>query len=110
MIEPRGIVYAVNCSPMFCAILDAAFDVPLDLRRTAPTYHGKATITSDGLVMCDCVDGDGNGRPDAFVCSWESLLENARNLDAHINAHFENEWGDHVERAVRAWIDKDWRH
>lgn len=108
MIEPRGVVYAIRSSPMFAAILDAAFDVPLDLRRTTSTFRGKATVTSDGYVMCDFVRDGGDYHPGAFVCSVGDLMRNARDLDTHIRSYIDT-WDGHVTAAIRGWIGRDWR-
>jgi len=108
MIEPKGIVHAVRVSPQFAAILDDAFDIPDELRRTNHHFRGPAQITSDGFVMCDFEHAEQGLKPGAFVCSADDLFRNARALDAHIR-DFIAHWTTHAEDAVKGWIGRDWR-
>lgn len=75
--------------------------------RPYPCFIGKATITSDGYVMCDFFDGDGQLRLGAFVGAAESLERNVGALGAHLGL-------DEAQKAqlfalAKSWIGKDYR-
>jgi len=109
MIEPRGIVYVVRCSPFFMAMLDRAFDVPDDMRRTDAYFVGEATITSDGFLMCDFVDADGVMHHGAFVAHWNDIAAQANGLDRHIRENIVSDWGTPVQDAMWRWVGADFR-
>jgi hypothetical protein len=49
-----------------------------------PCFHGRATVTSDGFVICDFTDSDGNRHMGAFVGSWNDLQTNYVGLSRHL--------------------------
>ena len=76
-------------------------------RRTRPQFVGKATITSDGFVMCSFTDKHGNHHLGAFVCEVDELVRNFSGLADHLKL-------DDIERlqmfaALRNWIATDYR-
>lgn len=83
----------------FGAILRCALNVERD---ATPRFTNKATVTSDGYVMCNFVDRDGNMRWGAFVGSKEDVLQNVRGLSRHLRL----DHAQHTELAtvVDAWM------
>lgn len=74
---------------------------------TTAKFVGKATVTSDGFIMCDFVDHDGQGRRGAFVGSMAELDANLIQLAQHFNL------GDaelqQMRELVKGWIATDYR-
>lgn len=74
---------------------------------TTARFVGKATITSDGFIMCDFIDHDGQGRRGAFVGSWgeleANLIQLARLLGLTTQEHHQ------VVELVESWVGKDYR-
>lgn len=72
-----------------------------------PRYSGKASVTSDGFVMCDFIDKNGEGHFGAFVGAFGDLTGNVSGLSDHLALSV-------VERAefravIVAWVGTDWR-
>ena len=74
---------------------------------TTAKFVGKATVTSDGFVMCDFVDHDGQGRRGAFIGSWDELQANLVGLIAHLGLG-EAELAE-LNTLVRSWVGTDYR-
>lgn len=74
---------------------------------TTAKFLGKATVTSDGFIMCDFVDHDGQGRRGAFAGTMVELDDNLIGLIKHLNL------GEHELTQLRAlidsWIATDYR-
>lgn len=72
-----------------------------------PRFAGKASVTSDGFVMCDFVDRDGNGHMGAFVGDVGGLTRMHSNVVKHfkLTAPQAVELGD----AIDGWVGQDWR-
>ena len=75
-----------------------------------PRFEGKASVTSDGFVMCNFIDRNGEGHMGAFVGSYDDLLRNLGKLAAHVEKHGRVEV-DHKAMldAIDAWIGCDYR-
>jgi hypothetical protein len=69
-------------------------------------YVGKATITSDGFVMCSFTDAEGQTHMGAFVGDVDDLRRNVIGVADHLKlSDAEREaW----YRACRAWIALDY--
>lgn len=66
-----------------------------------PAFTGRASITSDGFIMCDFVDQEGRGHMGAFVGGVSELRGNVLGVAAHLNLNH----GD-----TQAWfkVMKEW--
>lgn len=69
-----------NATHLGCILL-TALDRPAD---DPPRFVGKASVTSDGFIMCGYVDRAGDHHPGAFVGSWDDLEANLRGLSRHL--------------------------
>jgi len=74
----------------------------------APHFIGKASITSDGFVMCDFRSKDGAYRHGAFVCDATDLERNTAGLIAHLELTPEEQ--KIFLAAMSAWISTDYRN
>ena len=101
----KNTALAATKGSRFGAILACALDVD---RKAIPRFVGKASITSDGFVMCDFVDSSGHGHYGAFVGAVSDLDSNVKWLAEHLSLNS----ADHaaLESTVRQWIGTDWRH
>lgn len=72
-----------------------------------PQFTGKASVTSDGFLMCDFIDREGRQHLGAFVGSVDDFWDNVRGLNIALALDAE----DSIElvEAFRSWIGKDWR-
>lgn len=70
-------------------------------------YVGKASVTSDGFVMCGYVDRDGQSHMGAFVGDVRDLERNVLGVADHLSLTPDERaaWF----RAVRHWIVLDYR-
>jgi len=105
MIEPRGILYAVDdIHPKMKAIWDAVLDVPPDMRRTKPFFSGKPYMSqADGSVFCDFWTGEGVFHRGAFAGNAVDLLFSAAQLDAALADQIDG-WDEHALKAMSAWL------
>ena len=85
------------------AILHCALGIPKD----PPSFHGKASITSDGFVMCDFTDAGGSEHIGAFVGSASDLGDNVTELARYLTLSPADTAA--LQAAVKAWIGTDWR-
>ena len=60
--------------------LGAIIACSLSLPRSSPMFNGKASITSDGFVMCDFTDTAGVTHMGAFVGAVSDLNRNVEGL------------------------------
>lgn len=56
----------------------------LNTEIPAPCFISNASITSDGFVMCNFLDRDGNVRMGAFVGAASDVVRNAEGLAKHL--------------------------
>ena len=96
---------AATNGSQFGAILRCALDrnEPDDV----PCFNGKASVTSDGFVMCNFIDRDGRCHLGAFVGSATDLHRNVAGLANHLKLNV----ADHnaMRAAIANWIGRDWR-
>lgn len=93
---------AATRGSQFGAILSAATDTEIP----APSFSGKASITSDSFVMCNFTKANGENHMGAFVGGASDLVRNTQGLAKHLKL-------DDAERAelfatVRNWIGQDY--
>lgn len=86
------------------AILSCAMGEDRDI---LPRYVGKASITSDGFIMCSFIGSDGEAHSGAFVGSVEDLDANLLRLKTHM--HLSNAQYNDLTTIVAGWIADDWR-
>lgn len=67
-----------------------------------PCFVGKATITSDGYIMCNFIGADGRSHMGAFVGSAADLARNARGLADHLK--LEDTQRKELYDTVVSWI------
>ena len=87
----------------FGAIVAAALDETIP----APCYTSKATVTSDGFVMADFTDKDGNGHMGAFVGSVDDVFANAQGLAKHLKLTTADSRA--LVDTINGWIATDYR-
>ena len=56
----------------------------------APHFSGRPSITSDGYVMCNFVDGRGQGHMGAFIGSFADVQRNVVGLANHLKLSAED--------------------
>lgn len=66
-----------------------------------PAFTGRASITSDGFVMCNFVDKEGRGHMGAFVGAVSDLRGNILGVATHLNLN-------ETERAAWFKVMKEW--
>jgi hypothetical protein len=86
------------------AILRLAFGQNDD---QCPRYEGKASVTSDGYLMCNFVDKDGDLHWGAFVGDVAGLAR----MHANVTRHFKLTAPQSVELgdAIDDWAGSGWR-
>ena len=96
---------AATQGSQFGAILRCAMGVERD---ATPRFEGKASITSDGYVMCDFVDRNGGAHMGSFVGDLGDLELNIRGLSRHLDLAVED-----IEELntllLTTWIAQDYR-
>ena len=106
-VVPRWQVRALAAAEgaKFGAILRCAIN--RNIPEAFPQFSGKATVTSDGFVMCNFTDADGRFHMGAFVGSASDLSINTAGLADHLDLSRE----DHLAlcAAITNWIGKDYR-
>jgi hypothetical protein len=71
-----------------------------------PRFHGKASVTSDGFVMCSFTGADGREHMGAFVGSLSDLTRNAGGLADHLKLSAEER--EAFYDAIKEWIALDY--
>jgi hypothetical protein len=69
-------------------------------------YYGQASITSDGFVMCNFMDAQGQEHMGAFVGSVDDLKRNVVGVAKHLG--LTDDEREAWYRACRAWIGLDY--
>lgn len=64
--------------------LGAIIACTLNREIDAPSFNGKASVTSDGFVMCNFTDKNGGNHMGAFVGSLADLAHNCSGLADHL--------------------------
>jgi hypothetical protein len=59
-------------------------------KTRAPYFSGRPSITSDGYVMCNFVDRNGEGHMGAFVGSFSDVQRNTKGLADHLKLNVED--------------------
>ena len=72
----------------------------------APRFHGRASITSDGFVMCDFTGSDGRAHLGALVGAASDLIGNVEGLAKHLK--LTDDERDELAATVRAWVANDY--
>lgn len=93
---------AATRGSLFGAILSAATRTKID----APCFIGRATMTSDGFVMCNFLDANQEGHMGAFVCHSTDLVRNTINLASHLRLDDDDRGA--LFEVVRNWISVDY--
>lgn len=75
--------------------------------KTTAKFVGKASVTSDGFVMCSFVDPDGWHHHGAFVCAYSDLDRNIGGLKDHLDLTTAERV--ELDRLLLDWIDTDYR-
>ncbi len=86
------------------AIIRCAYGIERD---AMPRFEGKASVTSDGYVMCNFVARNGDHHMGAFVGDMADFERNVEGIAKHCAL-------DADERkaflaTMRGWIGTDWR-
>jgi hypothetical protein len=89
----------------FGAIINCAFGIGAG-ETTGPRFVGKANVTSDGFVMCDFIDRNGQYRFGAFVGAKSDLDGNVRGLTKHLKLTDKQE--TEFKAKIASWIGSDW--
>jgi len=72
----------------------------------APHFNGRAGISSDGFVLADFTDAEGNEHPSAFVGSAADLATNTLSLAEYLKLSPEDR--SELFATVRGWIANDY--
>lgn len=72
-----------------------------------PAFIGKASVTSDGYVMCNYIDRDGTPHMGAFVGSVSDLDDNLKHVRNFMGLTAEQY--NALTAAVADWIATDYR-
>lgn len=95
---------AATAGTQFGAIIRCAYDLERD---ACPRFVGKASITSDGFVMCSFVDRHGEGHMGAFVGSARDLSANIAGLIRHCSMKADE--AEAFRAKLNAWVATDYR-
>jgi hypothetical protein len=96
---------AATRGSQFGAIIECALGIGVG-QTTGPRFVGKATVTSDGFIMCDFIDRNGCYRHSAFVGAKDDLTRNYRGLSDHLKLSERDR--ANFRRALARWIRQDW--
>jgi hypothetical protein len=101
--ETKAKILKATNGSKFGAILTCAMDPDMGTKSTEiPRFTHKATVTSDGFVMCNFIDKNGDGHMGAFVGAKSDLLQNIEGLARFIKLSLEDE--RELKRIVDAWM------
>lgn len=78
-----------------------------DESTSPPRYVGKASVTSDGFLMCNFIARNGDRHQGAFVGSADDLACNIAGLAKHLA--LSKEETSELAAIFKAWIGIDWR-
>lgn len=91
----------------FGAILACASERYYDAAPATPRFVGRASVTSDGFVMCNFVDQRGNGHRGAFVGAIADLNANVSGLADHLALNDAERLA--LGALISRWIGADYR-
>ncbi len=94
--------FYVTKGSQFGAIIACALDIQRD---ALPRFSGKASVTSDGFVMCSFYTQDGDHKPGAFVGGFSDLKGNVDGLIRHLG--FDAETAQTFRDLIQGWIGQD---
>jgi hypothetical protein len=89
----------------FGAIIKSALG--LGEGENGPRFSGKASITSDGFVMCNFIDAHGELHFGAFVGDVSDLTNNFEGLSKHLGLTPRDK--TELKAALDGWIGTDYR-
>lgn len=73
-----------------------------------PRYEGKASVTSDGFMICDFVNREGQRHMGAFAGSMEDLENNVEGLAVHLGLNAEET--EELRKVLTVdWVGMDYR-
>jgi hypothetical protein len=98
----KTLAYSATRGTQLGAIYCCAFDRP----TSNPRFHGKATVTSDGFILCDFTNRHGWRMPGAFVGSIGDLRRNVAGLAAHLRLSDADR--AELETGINQWIGVDY--
>ncbi len=78
-----------------------------DTEEQFPRFGRSATITSDGFVICDFWDHNGDYHGGAFVGAMSDINRNREGLAKHLDLNI-MERAD-LDTAFARWFKDDWR-
>jgi hypothetical protein len=96
---------AATNGSQFGAIIRCALGLDAGL-TTGPRFVGNASVTSDGFVMCNFIDKNGQFRHSAFVGSKDDLTRNFRGLSDHLKLNDKDRAA--FRKVLASWISQDW--
>ena len=107
--RPRALSATRNSQ--FGAILDEALRVAgkhpaPETERTPPCFHGRATQTSDGFLMCNFTGRDGRRHMGAFVGSRADLEVNINGIIRHLALNETD--AKELREVLTGWVGKVW--
>jgi hypothetical protein len=79
----------------------------LNNKNDFPRFMGKASVTSDGWLMCDFIGSSGQLHRGAFVGAASDLTANIGSLAAFLKLNSDDH--EAMKAAVANWIGKDYR-
>jgi hypothetical protein len=74
-----------------------------------PQFHGRASLTVDGYVLCNFTDRDGHLHHGAFMGELADVVRNTDDLAAHL--HLSDEERASLRGVIERWLGaKQWRN
>ena len=73
-----------------------------------PTFHGKASVTSDGFLICDFSEASGERHGGALAGSWNDLHANLATLCEFLD--FDAAQRKELMDLMNSWIAFDYRN
>ena len=96
----RARALAATQGSRFGAILRCALNVERD---AIPRFEGAPSLTSDGFLLCNFVDRNGNLHWGAFVGSADDVARNLEGLCAHLRMTRAD--ARELADALRQWVN-----
>ena len=103
--QERALEATGGIKSQFGAIIVSALDKNVEGEN--PQFIGKATVTSDGFLMCGFIDQHGGQHMGAFVGSLDDLWHNADGLAKHLKFNALEEAA--FRKSLKDWIGQDYR-